>query len=147
VRSDQNLMNASHLYDGGAAGPREGASLRSMDRISRPDYQDHPDALAIETKVLDSRPGAVLVAGSPVFPGGGGQLADHARLSWATGMAQIIGTSATEYGVWHQLDTEDEPHGTVLVEIDPIFRHSMCELHTLAHVLNALVYIRFPARC
>ncbi|WP_348638250.1 alanyl-tRNA editing protein [Bradyrhizobium sp. ISRA463] len=35
------------------------------------------------------------------------------------------------------------PSGKVVLEVEPAFRALMCELHTLAHVVNALVYTRF----
>ena len=109
----------------------------------RPYYLDHPDLLAVEANVLDSRPGAVLLDRSPVFPGGGGQLPDRGTLSWSGGVVPITATTPDDRGVWHRFDGGGEPFGTVLVEVDPGFRHGMCELHTLAHVLNALVYSRF----
>ena len=43
-------------------------------------YHDHPDVLVTQAAVLDSRPGGVLLAGSPFFPGGGGQLPDRGVL-------------------------------------------------------------------
>lgn len=36
--------------------------------------QTHPDVLELVTPVLAARPGAVLLASSPVFPGGGTHL-------------------------------------------------------------------------
>ena len=43
-------------------------------------YHQHPDLLVTETSVLDFRPGRVLLASSPLFPGGGGQLPDRGVL-------------------------------------------------------------------
>lgn len=109
----------------------------------RPFYLDHPDMLHIEATVLDAQPGAVLVERSPVFPGGGGQLADRAMLTWSGGTAPIIGTSSGPRGVWHRFEGDAAPYGLIRIDVDRSFRNLMCELHTLAHILNALVYTRF----
>lgn len=108
--------------------------------MNRPFYLDHPGVLCVEAEVVDSRPGAVLLDRSPLFPGGGGQLADRGTLTWAGGRSDIAGVEVDERGLWHRFDGASEPHGTVLLEVDEGFRHLMCELHTLAHVLNALVF-------
>ncbi|WP_377840281.1 alanyl-tRNA editing protein [Bosea sp. UC22_33] len=109
----------------------------------RPFYLDHPDMLHIEAIVLDAQPGAVLIKRSPVFPGGGGQLADRAMLTWSGGTAPILGTSSGPTGVWHRFDGDAAPYGLIRIDVDRSFRNLMCELHTLAHMLNALVYTRF----
>jgi len=103
-------------------------------------YLDHPEALSLEAAVLDRRPDAVLLDRSPFFPGGGGQLADRGALTWPGGSLAVSGFSTDGHGVWHHFTGDADPHGTVLLEVDAGFRHLMCELHTLAHVLNALVY-------
>jgi misacylated tRNA(Ala) deacylase len=114
-----------------------------MPPMSRPYYLDRPDILELESSIIDARPGAVLLERSPFFPGGGGQLADRATLSWSGGTARVIGARHDGSGVWHRFEGKSEPHGTVRLEIDRSFRQLMCELHTLAHALNALVYDRF----
>lgn len=111
--------------------------------MSRPFYLEHPSTLALEAAVLDARPGEVLLARSPFFPGGGGQLADRGTLAWPGGRAEVLALVAEERGLWHRIDGGAEPVGTVLAEVDAGFRQAMCELHTLAHVLNALVHQRF----
>jgi len=108
--------------------------------VTRPWYIEHPEALVVEATVLDRRPGAVLLDRSPFFPGGGGQLADRGRLTWSGGAMAFEGVEPDERGLWHRFAGAGEPPGTVLLEVDAGFRHLMCELHTLAHVLNALVY-------
>jgi len=42
---------------------------------------EHPDVLSLETRVVDARPGAVVLEQTPFYPGGGGQLADAARFA------------------------------------------------------------------
>lgn len=99
--------------------------------------------LTADTVVVDVRPGAVRLDRSPFFPGGGGQLADRGRLIWAGGEVTVTGVSREPTGDWHLIATDAEPHGPVRLAVDPAFRALMCELHTLAHVLNALVYGHF----
>ncbi|WP_249147732.1 alanyl-tRNA editing protein [Bradyrhizobium jicamae] len=111
--------------------------------MSRAFYLDHPDILQLEAEVLDVRPGAVLVARSPFFPGGGGQLADRGVLKWSGGVLPVTGLERDERGLWHMFAADAVPSGTVVLDVEPSFRALMCELHTLAHVVNALVYTRF----
>lgn len=103
---------------------------------------EHPQALSVEATVLDQRPGAVLLDRSPFFPGGGGQLADRGTLTWSGGSLAVSGISSDARGVWYHFEGDGAPNGRVLIEVDAGFRQLMCELHTLAHVLNALVYTR-----
>jgi misacylated tRNA(Ala) deacylase len=105
--------------------------------------QEQPDLLEFDAPVLDSRPGAVLLAQSPVFPGGGGQLPDKATLFWSQGEAPIQALHPEERGLWHEIGGDAEISGTVRIKIDAEFRHLMCELHTLAHIANSLVFQDF----
>ncbi len=111
--------------------------------MTRAFYFDHPDILQLETEVIDTRPGAVLVARSPFFPGGGGQLADRGIIRWSDGRETVTGFEPDKRGLWHLFSSDAKPSGHVKLEVEPTFRALMCELHTLAHVLNALVYMRF----
>lgn len=111
--------------------------------MSRYHCNDHPDVMALEVPVLDVRPGAVLLSVSPVFPGGGGQLMDRARIAWSGGEADVERVEITPQGVWHVAPGAETASGVVRVTVDPGFRALMCELHTVAHVVNALVFQRF----
>lgn len=111
--------------------------------MSRAFVHDHPDILQLEADVLDARPGAILVEHSPFFPGGGGQLADRGVLRWSGGELPVTGFARDERGLWHMVEDDRLISGKVMLEIEPTFRALMCELHTLAHVINALVYTRF----
>lgn len=104
---------------------------------------DHLDILQLEADVLDARPGAILIERSPFFPGGGGQLADRGILRWSGGKLPVTGLARDERGLWHLVPGDSVISGKVMLEVEPAFRALMCELHTLAHVINALVYTRF----
>lgn len=111
--------------------------------MSRYFCHDHPDVLALETTVVDARPGAVVLDRSPFHPGGGGQLADRGVIAWASGEARVTGFETTGGRTWHLLADQVEPGGSVRVTVDPEFRALQAQLHTDAHVLNALVYQQF----
>ena len=106
-------------------------------------YHEQPEILVVETEVLDARPGRVLLARSPFYPGGGGQLADRGLLAWEHGESAVVGFEPSETGVWHLLADDVEPAGPVRAAVDGRFRQLMRELHTGTHVLNALIFQHF----
>lgn len=102
--------------------------------------QSRPDVLELVVPVLEARPGAVLLGESPAFPGGGGQLIDKATISWEGGEATLSAMQPDPRGWWHLFEGEAELAGPVRVAVDRDFRALMRELHTLAHVANAVVF-------
>lgn len=111
---------------------------------SRAFYHEHPDVLMLETTVVDARPGRVLLAQSPFFPGGGGQLPDTGIIRWDGGEAAVTGFELSGEGVWHLLANDEvEPAGVAEVSVDAGFRQLMRELHTATHILNAVVFLDF----
>jgi misacylated tRNA(Ala) deacylase len=106
-------------------------------------YHEHPEILVVETEVLDARPGRVLLARSPFYPGGGGQLADRGVQAWDRGESAVVGFEPSGAGVWHLLADDVEPAGPARAAVDPRFRQLMRELHTGTHVLNALIFQHF----
>src|SRR5262249_3622479 len=112
--------------------------------MSRYFCHDHSDVLTLETRVLDARPGAVVLEQSPFHPGGGGQLPDRGRLAGSSGETRIVGFDVGDDGrVWHRLADQVEIVGVVQASVDAAFRALQTELHTNAHVLNALVFQHF----
>lgn len=104
---------------------------------------DHPETLTLETEVTDSRPGKLVLAQSPFYPGGGGQLADRGLLRWSGGEAKVTGFEVSAGKLWHLLDTQNEVTGSIEAIVDPDFRRKMRQLHTDTHILNALVFQSF----
>jgi misacylated tRNA(Ala) deacylase len=104
---------------------------------------EHPDALMVETVVADARPGRIVLAQSPFYPGGGGQLADRGTVRWSDGEAKVVGFDHSAGKLWHLIDTQAEVAGTVEAVVDPGFRQMMRQLHTDTHVLNALIFQHF----
>lgn len=111
--------------------------------MSRYFCHEHPDVLTLETRIIDARPGAVVLEQTPFHPGGGGQLADRGRLSWNGGEARVVGVEVRDGRSWHLLAEPVEVGGRVQVEVEAAFRSMMAQLHTDTHILNALVFHHF----
>ncbi|MGF6232367.1 misacylated tRNA(Ala) deacylase [Inquilinus ginsengisoli] len=112
--------------------------------MARSFYHENPDRLVLETEVIDARPGRVLLAQSPFYPGGGGQLADRGTLRWQGGEHAVAGFEPAGGRLWHLLeDPAAEVAGAVEAAVDPGFRRMMRALHTGTHILNALVFRHF----
>lgn len=101
---------------------------------------DHPEVLRVETAVVDAAPGRVALARSPFYPGGGGQPPDRGLIRWSGGEAAVVGFEAAGGRLWHRLGEPVEVAGAVEAVVDPGFRGLMRQLHTVTHVVNALVF-------
>jgi len=106
-------------------------------------YHEHPEVMTLETEVVESRPGRILLAASPFFPGGGGQLADRGVIRFAKGEAPVTGFERVDGKVWALLANEQEVHGKIEAAVDAPFRRMMTQMHTYTHILNACVYRSF----
>ena len=104
---------------------------------------DEPEAFDLDTVVEAAEPGRVMLARSPFYPGGGGQLPDRGRLHWSGGKIAITGFESDERGIWHLLAEPILLAGAVTAQVDRPFRQLMRELHTDLHIVNALVYQGF----
>ncbi|WP_374466770.1 alanyl-tRNA editing protein [Ferrovibrio sp.] len=111
--------------------------------MSRYFCHDHPETLQLATRVLEARPGAVLLAENPFYPGGGGQLPDHGLLRWSGGEVEVDTFESIDGRLWTRLKQPLEIAGEVEAAVDPDFRQMMRELHTDLHILNALVFQAF----
>jgi misacylated tRNA(Ala) deacylase len=111
--------------------------------MSRYFCHEHPEVLTLETRIVDVRPGAVVIEETPFHPGGGGQLPDRGVLRWAGGEVAVAGIEASEGRLWHVLAAPIELAGAVEAAVDPGFRALMTQLHTDTHILNALVFQDF----
>jgi misacylated tRNA(Ala) deacylase len=111
--------------------------------MQRSFYHEYPRIFSLETEVLDAAPGRLLLAASPFFPGGGGQLPDRGLLRWSGGEAVVAGFEIIEGRNWVLLRTRPEVAGKVEAVVDASFRCMMMEMHTYTHILNACVYQSF----
>src|SRR5687767_13087370 len=98
---------------------------------------DQPDLLRFEAQIVNTRPGAVLLSRSALHPGGGGQVADRAKMTHLHGIAHIVAVSLESGCYWHLLDQPVEVQGPVEVHIDAEHRSRVSQLHTDTHILNA----------
>ena len=71
-------------------------------------------------------------------------MSDVGWLEHAGGMVPVTGIETVDGDVWHVLGDEVEVGGQVVVKVDAEHRSRVAQLHTDSHVLNALVYERFP---
>jgi misacylated tRNA(Ala) deacylase len=105
---------------------------------------EFPELYEHEATVVDAQPGRVRLDRSAFHPGGGGQVSDVGWLEHAGGVVAVTGIETVDDDVWHLLADEVELSGGVVVRVDAEHRWRVAQLHTDSHVLNALVYERFP---
>lgn len=104
---------------------------------------ENPDALTLETVVVEARPGRARFAATPFYPGGGGQLPDRGAVRWRGGTLGVTGFDHAEGHLWHLLAEPTAIDGAVELAVDPGFRRMMQELHTALHIINALAFQGF----
>ena len=105
---------------------------------------EQPDLHEHDADVLDARPGRVVLDRSALHPGGGGQVNDVGWIEHAGGVVPITGVETVDGTTWHLLGDDDELSGTVSVRVDAEHRSQVAQLHTDSHILNAMVFERFP---
>jgi len=105
---------------------------------------EFPDLYEHDAEVVAAQPGRVVLDRSAFHPGGGGQVSDAGWLEHGGGVVPIVGVETVDGDVWHVLGEDVEPSGPVVVRVDADRRSRVAQLHTDSHVLNALVYDRFP---
>ena len=109
---------------------------------------EQPDLYEHEATIVDTRPGAVLLSRSAFHPGGGGQVSDVGWIEGTGGPVEVIAVEVEQGDDgerwWHVLaEGAAVPEGDVVVRVDADHRHRVASLHTMSHVLNALVFDEF----
>lgn len=105
---------------------------------------EQPDLYEHDATVVDAQPGRVQLDRSALHPGGGGQVSDVGWIESANGVVPIAGVDTVDGEIWHVLGDDIEMTGTVNVRVDAEHRLRVAQLHTDSHILNALVFDRFP---
>ena len=105
---------------------------------------EQPDLYEHAATVIDAAPGRVVLDRSAFHPGGGGQVCDTGAIEHAGGVVAVAGIEIVDGVVWHVLEEPVELGGDVVVRVDAERRGRVAQLHTDSHVLNALVYDRWP---
>jgi len=86
----------------------------------------------------------VLLDRSAFHPGGGGQVSDTGWIDHAGGTVEVTGVQADGDAHWLVLAAPVELSGGVRLRVDAPRRARIAQLHTDSHVLNAIVFERFP---
>jgi misacylated tRNA(Ala) deacylase len=103
-----------------------------------------PDLYEHDAEVVDSRQCAVALSRSAFHPGGGGQVGDIGTIEWSDGSAAVTHVEVDGDVWWHVLAGDVAlPAGAVSVRVDAGHRLAVASLHTVSHVLNALVFEEF----
>lgn len=80
------------------------------------------------------------------YPGGGGQPADVGRLLWDGGQAQVVKVKKQGDLVWHKLDAEPPPVGTLVSGwLDWEHRYKLTRTHTALHILCGVIWRDYGA--
>ena len=105
---------------------------------------EQPDLLEHEATIVEARLGAVVLTRSAFHPGGGGQVSDIGTIEAASGSFDVSHIEIDGDTWWHVLaDPTAELSGDAKVSIDAAHRLRVASLHTMSHVLNALVFDEF----
>lgn len=105
---------------------------------------DEPDLYLHDAVIVDSQPGRVALSRSAFHPGGGGQVSDIGAIEWSGGRLAVTHIEPEGEIWWHVLaDPDAELTGDVTVSVDAEHRLQVASLHTMSHVLNALVFAEF----
>ena len=105
---------------------------------------EQPDLYEHGAVVVGAAPGRVALDRSALHPGGGGQVSDVGTIEHAGGLVAVTGIETVDEVVWHLLDQEVSLDGEVVVRVDADHRSRVAQLHTDSHVLNAIVFDRWP---
>jgi len=80
------------------------------------------------------------------YPGGGGQPADVGSLLWDGGQAQVVKVKKQGDLVWHWLDIEPPPVGTLVRGVlDWGHRYQLMRTHTALHILCGVIWRDYGA--
>jgi len=81
------------------------------------------------------------------YPGGGGQPADEGTLQASGETFQIVGARKDGDEVWHELDREPPPSGTVVtLRVEWDRRYVLMRTHTAMHILCGVVWRDYGAK-
>jgi misacylated tRNA(Ala) deacylase len=105
---------------------------------------EQPDLYEHAATVVDAVPGRVVLDRSAFHPGGGGQVSDIGSIEHAGGVVVVTAIETIDDVVWHVLDADVALAGDVVVRVDADHRSRVAQLHTDSHVLNAVVFERWP---
>ena len=99
-----------------------------------------------EATVLAAEGDRVALDRTAFYPGGGGQPADSGRLLWDDNEAQVVKVKKQGGLVWHKLDVEPPPVGTLVRGVlDWEHRYKLMRTHTALHILCGVIWRDYGA--
>ena len=108
---------------------------------------EQPDLHEHDARIVDVRPGRVALSRSAFHPGGGGQVSDIGSIETTSGVESVERIEIDDDVWWHVLTNPDAElvagDDDVVVRVDATHRMRVASLHTMSHVLNALVFDEF----
>jgi misacylated tRNA(Ala) deacylase len=110
---------------------------------------DEDDVTTFEATVKETTPEYIVLDGTYFYPEGGGQPADHGKLSWDGGKATVTNVRKSHGDVRHEIEDVSgplpEPGTTVEGEIDTERRQKLTRMHTAQHVVSRVVLDEYGA--
>jgi misacylated tRNA(Ala) deacylase len=103
-----------------------------------------------EARVVAVEGSALALDQTAIYPGGGGQLADHGTLTWQGRALPIASMRKEDDVVWHTIAPEAgelPPVGASLSgQVEWPFRYRMMRTHTALHLLCGIIFKDFGAQ-
>jgi misacylated tRNA(Ala) deacylase len=149
---------ADREFPAGSAEPGVPGNSQAAARApaDAPPYQVDAYLRSFSARVVRAEGTAVQLEGGALFPGGGGQPADHGTLSAGGRSWQVTGAKLARDdsdpvfpapGYWHLLDEPAPDAGTeVAGELDWDRRYALMRTHTALHILCAVVWRDYGAK-
>lgn len=110
---------------------------------------DTDDVTTFESAVVEATESYIVLEGTYFYPEGGGQPADHGRLSWDGGSVSVRDVRKNHGEVRHYIENRDGslPEGGDVVtgEIDEARRQRLSRMHTAQHVVSRVVIDEYGA--
>jgi misacylated tRNA(Ala) deacylase len=123
------------------------ATLPSMtEQLYLPDSDDTTTFTANVTEATEDH---IVLDGTYFYPAGGGQPADHGRISWDDGSAAIDNVRKDHGDVLHEIESLEgdlpEEGTEVTGDIDEGRRERLTRMHTAQHVVSRIVLDEYGA--
>jgi len=111
---------------------------------------DHGDVISFTATAESATDDYIILDGTYFYPQGGGQPADHGRLEWTGGDADVVDVQKEHGEVRHYIDDREgalpEEGAEVTGQIDEERRQKHRRMHTAQHVVSKVVLDAFDAQ-
>lgn len=104
-------------------------------------YFDDSYLKEFEAQVLNAEQSRIVLDRSALYPGGGGQPADHGWIIYQDDRIPVVGVKRDQGQYWYQLDGPAPPEGVTLRgEVDWERRYQLMRTHTAMHILCGVIW-------